>query len=153
MIEKIEPIVKTACANNGVGLYDIELKTAAKGQIICIFISKIGGVTVDDCTKVNREVSAFFEENEPFADKYFLEVSSPGLERNLKFKKHYMSAINEIVKISYFADGKSTAIEGTLAEVNQDDVAVNINDEVIHIPFTSIKKARTVYHFGKKEKS
>ncbi len=153
MIEKIESTVKEACANNGVGLYDIEIKNAAKGPVICVYITKIGGVTVDDCANVNRSISMQFEENEPFEEKYFLEVSSPGLERTLKFKKHYMSAINENIKVSYYIDGKSEAVEGTLLEVNQDNLVIAVAEESVAIPFNTVKKARTVYHFGKKEKS
>lgn len=153
MIEKLEPIVKSACANNGVGLYDIEIKSATKGQIICIYITKIGGVNVDDCIRVNRELSAYFEENEPFNEPYFLEVSSPGLERHLKFKKHYLSAINEDIKISFLQEGISESLIGKLIEVNPDKIIIQIDEETKEIPFTVIKKARTVYQFGKKEKS
>jgi ribosome maturation factor RimP len=153
MIEKLEPVVKEVCASNGVGLYDIELKTASKGQIICIYITKIGGVNVDDCIKVNRELSAYFEENEPFKEPYFLEVSSPGLERSLKFKKHYLSAINESVKINYMQEGISQVVTGKLVEVNPDMIILEIDQNKIDIPFSAIKKARTVYVFGKKEKS
>ncbi|HOD53483.1 MAG TPA: ribosome maturation factor RimP [Candidatus Cloacimonadota bacterium] len=153
MIEKIEATIKEACTVNGVGLYDIEIKNAAKGPVICVYITKIGGVSVDDCANVNRSISQQFEENEPFPDKYFLEVSSPGLERTLKFKKHYMSAINETIKVTYYSDGKSVSAEGTLLEVNQDNLVIAIGEESLSIPFNTIKKARTVYHFGKKEKS
>ncbi|MCB5250353.1 MAG: ribosome maturation factor RimP [Candidatus Cloacimonadales bacterium] len=153
MIERIEPAIKKACANNGVGLYDIEVKKTAKGLVICVFITKVGGVSVDDCINVNRSISVDFDADEPISSRYFLEVSSPGLERPLKFKKHYISAINELIRVTFIIDEKSQTVEGTLLEVEQDSITVDTEKEEFVIPFNSIKKARTVYRFGKKEKS
>ena len=153
MIEKIEPTIKKACAANGVGLYDIDVKNTAKGLVVCVFITKIGGVSVDYCINVNNSISLDFDVNEPFPNKYYLEVSSPGLERPHKFKKHYMSAINENAKVTYVDNGQNVTITGTLLEVDQDNITIKTEKETITVPFNNIKKAKTVYHFGKKENS
>ncbi len=153
MIDKIEPIVKQICLNNGIGLYDIEVKNAAKGRILCIYITKIGGVIVEDCIKVNRELNNYLEEADIIQGNFFIEVSSPGIERALKYKKHYLSAINEIVKIQYTNEEKSEIIEGKLLEVLPEEIKVLVDTDEVLISFNSIKKARTVFHFGTKERS
>lgn len=84
-----------------------------------------------------------------YKDKYTLEVSSPGLERELRFKKHYASAINEKVKIKYQAEEERTVVQGTLAEVTPQAIKiVRETEEELVIPFTSIKKARTIFGFS-----
>jgi ribosome maturation factor RimP len=154
MNEQLEEIAKQVCAEVGVSLYDFENLMTQKGEVISISITKIGGVTVDDCTKVNRSIGRILEEMDLIPNKYFLEVSSPGLERPLKFKKHYLSAINEKVKIQYNIDHERLIAEGILIEVNPDTVIVQIGDETKEIAFSTIRKARTVFDFGvKKEKS
>jgi ribosome maturation factor RimP len=152
--DQLEEIAKQVCSEVGVSLYDLENLMTQKGEVISVSISKIGGVTVDDCTHVNRGIGHILEEMDLIPNKYFLEVSSPGLERPLKFKKHYTSAINEKVKIQYNQNHERMTIEGTLLEVNPDVVIIQIGDETKEISFTDIRKARTVFDFGvKKEKS
>lgn len=150
---QLEDIAKQACAEYGVSLYDLELLTTQKGEVISIQISKIGGVALDDCTRVNRYMGRILDELDLIPGKYFLEVSSPGLERPLKFKKHYISAINETVQVLYASDNGKETLEGILVEVNPDTIIIKVGEDTREIPFTAIKKAKTVFEFGhKKEK-
>src|SRR6056297_3393529 len=100
-LERLEEITKQACAEQGVALYDLELKHAAKGLVVVAYITKMGGVSVGDCRAVSRTISVVLEEEDLIEERYFLEVSSPGLERQLKLKKHYVSAIGEKIKITF----------------------------------------------------
>ncbi|HPT72866.1 MAG TPA: ribosome maturation factor RimP [Candidatus Cloacimonadota bacterium] len=151
--EQLEEIAKQACSEVGVSLYDLETLMTHKGEVISVQISKIGGVTVDDCTKVNRAMGRKLDEIDLINNKYFLEVSSPGLERPLKFKKHYISAINERIRLLYATENGKVAIDGTLLEVNPETIKVQKEDEVIEIPFSAIKKAKTVFEFGTKKEN
>jgi ribosome maturation factor RimP len=84
--------------------------------------------------------------------RYFLEVSSPGLERELKLKKHYVSAINEKIKLTYSQQDKNVHIRGTLKEVLPKHIKLETLTEELIIPFSDIKKAKTYFELKKKRK-
>lgn len=145
----LEDVAKRAALEVGVALYDVEEKNTNHGLVALIYITKIGGVTVEDCIAVNRLAGAELELLDVYRDKYVLEVSSPGLERELKYKKHYASAINEKVTIKYQAEDERKEITGVLAEVTPQAIKIiTENEEGVVILFTSIKKARTVFDFS-----
>lgn len=147
MVEKIDKIAKEACSQHGVALYDVELKTAAKGLLVLIYITKVSGVTIEDCRNVSRAISAVLDEEDFIDVRYFLEVSSPGLERDLKLKKHYVSAIGEQAKITYHVDDKNITELVQIEEVLPDYLKVKVNDAEKEISFSSIKKAKTYFDY------
>ena len=149
MLERIEKIAKDACLQHNVALYDIELKHAAKGLIIFIYITKVNGVTVSECQKVSRAISDFLEEQDIIEKRYFLEVSSPGLERELKLKKHYLSAIGEKVKVTFSQNEKNLTKIGTLKEVFPDIIKIEFSNGIKEIPFLNIKKSKTYFDYKK----
>ena len=152
MFERIEKIAKDACAQHNVSLYDIEQKRAVKGLIIIIFITKIIGVTIDECKKISKSIAEVLEEEDFIDGRYFLEVSSPGLERELKLKKHYLSAIGEKVKITYEKNGKNCAKIGILNEVLPDSITMDFNGETEDISFSWIKRSKTYFDYKKSNK-
>ncbi|MDY6915165.1 MAG: ribosome assembly cofactor RimP [Candidatus Cloacimonadota bacterium] len=152
MLKKIEDIAKQACQEVGVALYDVKLKNASKGKILLIYITKIDGVTVDECQQVSRIMNMELETLDIIPGRYFLEVSSPGLERELNLKKHYVSAINENVKLTYSQQEKNVHIEGILKEVLPEHIKIETDREELIIPFSDIKKAKTYFEYKKKRK-
>lgn len=150
MIKRVEEIAQEACSNYGVALYDVEMKTASKGLVVIVYITRVSGVSVEDCRAISKKISAQLDEEDLIEARHYLEVSSPGLERDLKLKKHYKSAINEKVKISFHDDnGKTVNILGYLREVLPDEIVVEIDEETYSIPFSQIKKARTYFDYKK----
>jgi ribosome maturation factor RimP len=147
MTERIEQIAKKVCTQQNVALYSVETKRAAKGLIIVIYITKVSGVTIDECKIVSYKISNVLEEEDFIAERYFLEVSSPGLERDLKLKKHYMSAIGEKVKITFSYNEKSKTVIGTLTEVLPDSIKMEFEGQICEIRFSQIKKARTYFGY------
>ena len=152
MFAKLEVIVKEACASCGVGFYDIDIKNTQHGKIICVFITKIDGISLSDCTKVAKLVNKALDLDDSFIEgSYTLEVSSPGIERPLKLKKHYNSAINEYVKITYNSESTKQNIIGKLVEVNQDYIKIEADNTALEINFSNIQKAKTIYKATQKE--
>jgi len=150
--DALERLVNEACSQNKVALYDFEIKTTKKGKLMLVSITKIGGASIDDCVSVSRMFGNKLDETDYFQGKYYLEVSSPGLERNLTQKKHYVSAINEKIRITYKIDDKTSNIDGILQEVLPDYIKVLKRDAEMQIPLKDIKKAKTVFEFSNKEK-
>ena len=146
-LKRIEEIAREACENFNVALYDIELKNATKGLLVIIYVTKVTGISVGECQKVSKYMANILEEEDFIAESYFLEVSSPGIERALKQKKHYVNAINELVKITFSAGETNESVVGTLLEVLPDVINLDVEGEMISIEFTSIKKARTYFDY------
>ncbi len=147
MEKRITEIVENVATESEVALYDFELKRTAKGLIIAIFLTKVGGVTITECKTVSKKIANTLEEEDFIEERYFLEVSSPGLERFLKLKKHYVSAINEKIKLT-FDDGEQNISKiGILKEVLPDEIKMEVDAEIIEIPFLKIKKAKTQFDF------
>ena len=157
VLERIRELVERISRECEVDLYDLEMKSTNKGKVLQVLITKQGGVTLSDCSRVSRKMSHELDVIDLIANHYFLEVSSPGLERSLKTREHFEQALNEQVKVTYRQEDKNVAIIGILKQVIADGIEVEQEksktgeQESFTIPFEMIKKARTVYVFkGKK---
>lgn len=126
-------------------VYDVDEKMSGKGRIIIVYLTKIGGVSLDECARFSRLLGEELETFDFIPERYFLEVSSPGLERPLKLKSHWVSAINEKVAVQYNDEDAKLSVMGTLLEVNQDTVTLDDRGENIQIPLKSISRAKTVF--------
>lgn len=142
---QIEEIAKRICNEQHLALYDIDEKMSGKGRIITVYLTKIGGVTLDECARFSRTLGAELEEFDFIPERYYLEVSSPGVERPLKLKSHYVSAINEKVAVQYHDGTEKQSVMGTLTVVDQDEITVDDRGTVHVIPFKQISRAKTVY--------
>ncbi len=142
---QIEEIAKKLCAEMHLALYDFDEKMSGKGRIIVIYLTKIGGVTLDECARFSRALGNELEEFDIIPERYFLEVSSPGLERPLKLKSHWVSAINEKVAVQWTLDEEKKSHMGTLTEVNQDTIVLDDRGTLVEIPLKAISKAKTVF--------
>lgn len=78
MLEKIKELVARVLEGTNISLVDIEMKGIDKPSLLRIYIDKPGGVTIDDCARVSREVSDLLDIEDIINHKYTLEVSSPG---------------------------------------------------------------------------
>lgn len=142
---QIEDIAKRICNDMHVALYDIDEKLSGKGRIITVYLTKIGGITLDECAEFSRALGADLETFDLIPERYFLEVSSPGIERPLKLKSHYVSAINEKVAVQWTEENVKRSTMGTLTEVNQDTITLDDRGTLIEIPLKAISRAKTIY--------
>ncbi len=142
---QVEDIARRLCQEQHLALYDIDEKMSGKGRIIMVYLTKIGGVTLEDCARFSRALGAELEEFDLIPDRYFLEVSSPGLERPLKLKSHWVSAINEKVAVQWTDGEQKRSTMGTLTEVGQDSVILDDRGNRVEIELKAISKAKTIY--------
>ncbi|MFO7659720.1 MAG: ribosome assembly cofactor RimP [Candidatus Cloacimonadaceae bacterium] len=142
---KVEELGKKIAAELHMAVYDIEEKTTAKGKVIVVFLTKIGGVNLDECAAFSRKLSEELDLLDFIPERFYLEVSSPGIERPLKLKMHYLSAINELVEIVWDKDEARITTKGWLQEVNPDDIVIKDKEELVQIPISAIHKARTCF--------
>ena len=95
--EKVEQLLEKTINNLGYNLYDVEYAKEAKNYFLRIFIDKEDGIDLNDCEKVNDAITDLLDEADYIKEQYFLEVSSPGIERVLRKDwqlKKYKGVIN-----------------------------------------------------------
>ncbi len=139
LVEQIAEIVKPIAEELNYDIYHIEYVKESGEYYLRIYIEKDGGVSLNDCEALSRRVSDVLDEKDPITDAYFLEVSSPGLNRTLFTNEHYTRFIgNEVlVKLAKAVEGTKT-IKGILKENNESSITVEGAEE-INIPKDKIK--------------
>ena len=139
LVEQIAEIVKPIAEELSYDIYHIEYVKESGEYYLRIYIEKDGGVSLNDCEARSRRVSDVLDEKDPITDAYFLEVSSPGLNRTLFTNEHYTRFIgNEVlVKLAKAVEGTKT-IKGILKENNESSITVEGAEE-INIPKDKIK--------------
>ncbi len=138
--DNIEKVVESL----GASLYDIEVVSEFDETIFRIMITKQGGVNLDDCAQISRELSPFLDVNPPMENEYRLEVSSPGIERKLMNPKHFIQSIGEKVKLKIADVGQ---IIGLLKDANEKEIVIEVNDEIKTFTYPQINKARTYFEW------
>lgn len=123
----------------GVELYDTEIANENGRAIYRIYITKNGGVSLDDCEKVSRLLSPIFDVQPPISGDYNLEVSSPGLERNLSEARHFKASLGELVK----AQTAEAKFAGRLVKADDESIALENDEGVFELKIGDIKKAKT----------
>ena len=135
-------------------LVDIEFRRSGRELILCLFIDKEGGVNVDDCADVSRELSVIIDIEDFIPGNYSLEVSSPGLDRPLKKVSDYERFTGRLVKIKTyepFADdsgNRRKTFLGHLIGLKDGLVVVTLNEgQTASIPLELIAKANLEFEF------
>ncbi len=100
--EKVENLIKAPIENIGYKLYDVIYAKEGKDYYLRVFIDKENGIDLNDCEKVNNEITNLLDEADYIKEQYFLEVSSSGVERVLRKKEHFLEQIGKEIEISLF---------------------------------------------------
>ncbi len=138
--EILEPVINAL----GVELDDIELKKMRGKALLRVFIEKEGGVTIDDCESVSREIEAVLDVEDPIPCAYVLEVSSPGLDRPLRSTKDFRRFSGRTVRVVTRepVDGQTFFI-GTLVEAGDAEISLLLPEKrKVAIPYGNISRAR-----------
>lgn len=120
--EKVYSLIKSTVEEQGVSLWDVRFVKEGASHYLRVFIDKPKGISIDDCANVSRAIDPIIDSADPIDVSYYLEVCSPGLERELSRDSHFMSMIGKKVKIRLFKaiDGQKEfagtlkAFDGTL---------------------------------------
>jgi ribosome maturation factor RimP len=140
------PLVDAADAR----LYDVELASGT----LRITVDRPGGVGIAVIGRLTREISHLLDEEDPIAGRYTLEVSSPGLERNLRRPDHFVGAVGSQVAIKTRPNtGGDRRISGELLAADDTTVTIAVRDappgaEPRSVTYDDIERARTVFEWG-----
>ncbi|PJI10180.1 MULTISPECIES: ribosome maturation factor RimP [Clostridium] len=142
MIEKLMELIKPIVENLGYEFYHIELVKENGERYLRIYIDKENGISLDDCEKVSRAVSDLLDDKDPIPYSYYLEVSSPGINRILYTDEHLKKYVGSMVDIKLKSSlNKVTNYSGKLSGFNEEIIAIIVLDnKEIKIPRKKIKK-------------
>ena len=147
--EKVEKLVEPIIEKIGYELYDVEYSKEGKNYFLRIFIDNEKGIDLNDCEKVNDAITDVLDEKNYIKEQYFLEVSSPGVERILRKDKHLKQNIGEQVNIKLFKKDENGQKEyiGKLKEFDDLKVIIKQNENEIQIERKNISQIKTVYNW------
>lgn len=144
-LETIEKMLKPVLESMGYQLVERELVTDMGRLILRLYIDKEGGVTLDDCSEASRAISAHLDVEDPIPGKYDLEISSPGIERPLRYREDFVRFAGEVVKLRTQApiDGRQN-YRGVLKGCDTENIYMTVDGTDFTIPFSALLKARIV---------
>jgi ribosome maturation factor RimP len=144
--EKVTQLIEPTVQALDLELWGVEHASQGKYPVLRIFIEREAGVTIDDCERVSRQVSAIFDVEEPIAGEYTLEVSSPGIDRLLFTPQQFQRYRGEEVSVRMRTpvDGRRK-FKGTLTDVVDDIIHIQVDGSDFELPHGDIEKANIVY--------
>lgn len=147
--EKVESLIKDKIENIGYELYDVEYVKEGKDYYLRIFIDSPNGIDLNDCEKVNNEINDLLDEADYIKEAYFLEVSSPGVERVLKKDKHLEANIGTEVNVKLFKkdDLGKKEYKGILKNFDKEKITIETEGKNIDIERKNISQIKTVYNW------
>lgn len=127
--QKTEELLLPIIEKNGFELVDVEYVKEGGNWYLRAYIDKPGGINVDDCEMVSRELSDLLDEKDYIDEAYILEVSSPGLGRPLKKEKDYKRSLGQEVEIrTYRMVDKKKEFTGILTDYDKDTVTIEMEN-------------------------
>jgi ribosome maturation factor RimP len=148
-VEKVARLIEPILDDMGIELVDVVYLSEGGRWILRIYVDRDGGISLDDCVQVSREIEDVIEVRDFFRQPYVLEVSSPGLNRPLKREKDFARALGKKVAIQMASpvEGRRN-FKGRLSSL-EDGVLCVITDKTrCLLPLSNVKKANLVYEFG-----
>ena len=142
----ISELIDTTVQALGLELWGVELLQQGRYSLLRVYIEREEGVTIEDCEKVSRQVSALLDVEDPIAGEYTLEVSSPGVDRPLFSIEQYAQYVGSEVnlKLRRALDGRRK-FKGQIIKVSGDIVALLVEGTEYDLDYSDIEKASIVY--------
>ncbi|MBI4635160.1 MAG: ribosome maturation factor RimP [Candidatus Rokubacteria bacterium] len=136
---RIEEIIQPVLRDHGLELVDLDWRPRRPRGILRVFVDKPGGVAVGDCERVSREVGDVLDVAAVIAEAYDLEVSSPGLDRQLRKERELRWAVGKRLRC-WLLGGQE--VRGRLLEVTGERLALDVDGERVEIERARLGKAR-----------
>lgn len=146
-VEKLTDLIKPVLDSQGVYLVDVVLKGSGRERVLSVYADTLEGITLEQITRLNRELSDVLDMNDAIRGSYRLEVSSPGVDRPLKFLWQYEKNIGRYLRVLFEDQGKTKEIKGKLISLDENNIVIKSGKDETLIPFSSIKKAKVIIKF------
>lgn len=147
--EKIEALIKNEIEKQGYELYDVEYVKEGKDYFLRIYIDNEKGIDLNDCEQVTNKITEILDKEDYIKEQYFLEVSSPGIERILKKDKHLQANLESKVTVKLFKplEGQKQYI-GILKQFKDNNITIEVEGNLLEIERTNIAQIKTVFDWN-----
>jgi ribosome maturation factor RimP len=147
--EAVAALVTPVAEQLGYDVWDVEFVKEGSRRILRVTIDNEEGITIEDCERMHRAIDPVLDEADPIETAYDLEVSSPGIERELRTPAHIDACVGEEVELRLFApmEGKKS-FEGILAGRSEaGEILLDMDGAVRAFPRESVAKLTTIFRF------
>jgi ribosome maturation factor RimP len=151
VVDRVWEIAEPLASQQELEVVDVEYRAEHGHMILRVLLDREGGVTLDELARISRELSDLLEVHEVIAKPHMLEVSSPGVNRPLRRREHFVRFTGKRIRVR-----SATAIDGrwnflgTLVEATDADIALRLEDGVeVRIPFGAVTRANYEHDFGR----
>ena len=146
--QNILKAAEEVAGDNGFFLIDMILRGVENSRVIEIFIDGENYISADECAKIGSELNYRIQNESLINSDYHLEVSSPGVNRPLKYLKQFPKHLNKKFEISYKLNNETKKIIGKLVAVDGDNLVFSVNNNDLIINFCDILKAKVLISFS-----
>ena len=148
VIKEVTLLIEPVLEEMDVELVDMEYLSEHGRWVLRIYVDQEGGINLDGCARVSREIGDLIDVKEIIQHEYVLEVSSPGLNRPLKKEKDFLRSVGNKVKVRMVApvEGRRN-FTGYLRDYRDGMLFVDVKDILVSLPRTDVEKANLVYEF------
>ena len=148
IVDRVRALAEPILSDERMELVEIQYRREAHGWVLRFTIDKEGGVTLEDCSRINHEVGRTLDVEDFIPTRYHLEVSSPGLNRSLKNEKDFLKYRNRLIKVITFDPiDKRCQFKGKLLDLVENQIQMEIEEGIIHIPLSNVARANLEIEF------
>jgi len=146
---EVEKLIEPVLEEKEYELVEVEYVPIQGKWALRIFADKEGGITLDDCVILSREIGDLIDVKDLVPHEYVLEVSSPGLNRSLKKEKDFVWALGKQVKVRMRTPvERRRSFVGYLREFREGFLHLEMDSDVVMLPLKDVEKANLMYDFG-----
>jgi ribosome maturation factor RimP len=147
--KNIYELIEQVVSNKGYFMVDLVLRGEKNNRVIEVYVDSETNVSAENCAEISRQIDKQFEEENIFESGYRLEVSSPGVNRPLKYLKQFPKHINRKFDVAYRESDNVKKFSGILKSIDGNSlVFLKSNREEIKIDFPDIIKAKVIISFS-----
>ena len=144
--DEVEALLRPVIEELGYGIWDVVYRKVGADWVLTVTIDHPQGISIDDCEKVHRRIDPILDEADPIDNPYMLEVSSPGIEREIRTDAHILACLGAEIEARLFAplSGKRV-FTGRLLAFSDGTLTLACGEETVKIPRASIARMHTLY--------
>jgi ribosome maturation factor RimP len=142
IIDRVRQVADPLLNAEGFELVEVTFRRESRGWVLRLYADKEGGITLDDCAEISREVGRVLDVEDFILSPYTLEVSSPGLTRSLRNERDFMKYRDQWVRVTTRQPvGNRRQWKGRLRGVEGDQIEIEVDGELFRIPLSNVARA------------
>lgn len=149
--EKVESLINKTVESLGYSIYDVQYTKEGKDYFLRVFIDKEKGIDLNDCETVSNAINPLLDQADYIKEMYFLEVSSPGVERIIRKEKHMKMAQGKEIEVKLFKPiEKKKEYIGNLKKWDENKIILQSQEKEIELERKNISTIKLVYNWEEK---